>query len=220
LTKIWFTLFFISLISCDQATPGKAAQTDSIPAIDTPKTKEPVSIIQDTSPYDSLRDAKIDTTTLKGKREYLMNRFLIEHTPSAPDYDTLRDLNFDGQKDYIIGFYGLAGSGIKNRVKIYFYNKKQNRYVLSEILTDLPNPTFYIEKKKITGFYIGNGGGDGARLEWIKGKWTITKEFSVSNEGDNTVWEVNYPLLKKKVKIVRPFQMIPPDDILETNIDF
>ena len=70
----------------------------------------------------------------------------------------------------------------------------------------------------ITGFYIGNGGGSGGKLEWINNKWTTTKEFDVDKEGDSTKWNISYPLKKKKKVIVRPFQMIPPEEILETDI--
>jgi hypothetical protein len=190
-------------------------------AIDTIAKKE--NQIADTryfSPYDSLANAIVDTTTLKGKREWIMNQFLIDETPSSPDFDTLFDLTYDSYKDYVIGYYGKSGSGIKNRVKVYFYNSKNKCYVLDEQLSDLPNPTFYIKQKKITGFYIGNGGGGGGRLEWLNGKWTTTKEFDVHNENDTTKWKINYPLKNKNKVIVRPYQMIPPDEILETNIDF
>lgn len=170
--------------------------------------------------YDSLAKAHVDTSTLKGKREWIMNHFLIENSPSSSDYDTLFDITYDGFKDYVIGYYGQAGTGIKNRVKVFFYDPKNNCYILNEQLSDLPNPTFYIKQKKITGFYIGNGGGGGGRLEWIKNKWTTTKEFEVDNESDTTKWKISYPLKKKKEVIVRPYQMIPPEDILETNINW
>jgi hypothetical protein len=216
--KISSVLFFIILTGCHQVSQKRTAQKEADSTISVSVTNEPVNEIERADLYDSLEHAKVDTTTLSGEREYLMNRFLIEHSPSESDYDTLRDLNFDGFKDYIIGYYAMSGTGIKNRVAVYFYNKKQNRYILNEELSDLPNPTFYIDKKKITGFYIGNGGGGGGRLEWINGKWITTKEFEVHNEDSATIWKINYPVLKKKVQIIRPFQMIPPEDILETNI--
>ena len=167
--------------------------------------------------YDSLEKAYVDTTTLKGKREWIMNQFIVQNMPSIADYDTLFDLTYDGNKDYVIGYYGPSGTGIKNRVKVYYFNTECKCYILDEELSDLPNPTFYIDKRKITGFYIGNGGGGGGRLEWINNKWTTTKEFEVDNEGDTTKWIINYPLRKKTEIIVRPFQGIPPEDILESD---
>jgi hypothetical protein len=168
--------------------------------------------------YDSLARAYVDTSTLQGKRSWLMNQFLLENGLASPDYDTLFDLTYDGLKDYIIGYYGKSGTGIKNRVNVYLFNPKKHCYILDEQLSDLPNPTFYVKHKKITGFYIGNGGGGGSRLEWINNIWTTTKEFDVDKEGDTTKWKISYPLKKKKEVIVRPFQMIPPEEILETDI--
>jgi len=168
--------------------------------------------------YDSLAKTPVDTSTLLGKRSWLMNQFLLENGLVSPDYDTLFDLTYDGLDDYIIGYYGKSGTGIKNRVNVYIYSQKRHFYMLDEQLSNLPNPTFYIKQKKITGFYIGNGGGVGQRLEWINKKWTITKEFEVDKDGDTTKWKISYPLKKKKEVVVRPFQMIPPKEILETDI--
>lgn len=171
-----------------------------------------------TDAYDSLARAPVDTSTLQGKRIWIMNQFLLENGLVSPDYDTLFDLTYDGFNDYVIGYYGKSGTGIKNRINVYLFSPKRHGYILDELLSDLPNPTFYIKQKQITGFYIGNGGGGGQRLEWIKNKWTITKEFDVDKDGDTTKWKINYSLKKKKEVIVRPFQMIPPEEILETDI--
>lgn len=168
--------------------------------------------------YDSLARAPVDTSTLQGKRSWLMNHFLVENGLVSPDYDTLFDLTYDGFKDYVIGYYGKSGTGIKNRVDVYLFNPKKHCYVLDKQLSGLPNPTFYIKQKKITGFYIGNGGGGGQRLEWINNNWRITKEFEVDEDGDTTKWKISYPIKKKKEVLVRPFQMIPPENILETDI--
>ncbi|MDJ1485038.1 hypothetical protein QNI16_31360 [Cytophagaceae bacterium YF14B1] len=170
-----------------------------------------------TDMYDSLARAYVDTSTLQGKRSWLMNQFLIENGLVSPDYDTLFDLTYDGFQDYVIGYYGKSGTGLKNSVKVYIFNPKKHYYILDEQLSDLPNPTFYIKKRKITGFYIGNGGGGGRRLEWITNKWTMTKEFEVDKEGDSAKWTISYPLKNKKEVIRRPIQMIPPEEILETD---
>ncbi len=39
-----------------------------------------------------------------------MNHFFIENAPSASDFDTLFDINYDGYKDYVIGYYAQAGT--------------------------------------------------------------------------------------------------------------
>lgn len=78
------------------------------------------------------------------------------------------------------------------------------------------NPTFYIKQKKITEFYIGNGGGNGSKLKWIDKKWIVTKMFDVDYQIN--IWKITYPLEMKTENITRPFQMIPPKEILETKI--
>jgi hypothetical protein len=215
---IW-TFFILTSCNLKEQQNVQLNKESSLFQVDTPQVK--VDKAEQTlydGYYDSLAKAYVDTSTLKGKREWIMNHFLIENTPSSSDYDTLFDITYDGFKDYVIGYYGQAGTGIKNRVKVFFYDPKNNCYILNEQLSDLPNPTFYIKQKKITGFYIGNGGGGGGRLEWLNGKWTTTKEFDVDKEGDTTKWIISYPLKRKNEIIVRPFQMIPPKDILETDI--
>lgn len=172
------------------------------------------------SAYDSIENIKIDTTTLIGKRNKIVNEFLLENGLIEPDYDSLIDLTYDGFKDYVLGYYGKSGTGIKNRVKVLFFEPQLNSYILNKQLSDLPNPSFYIKDKKITGFYIGNGGGGGQKLEWIRNKWTTTMEFEVNNEGDTTKWKINYPIKNKKEVLIRPFKGIPPNEILETDIKY
>lgn len=170
--------------------------------------------------FDSLRMAVVDTTDGKGKREWIRNQFIVEFYEPSPVDDTLFDLTFDGVADYVIRYYGRSGTGIKNGVEVYLFNRKCLCYIRNEQLSDLRNPTFYLDQKKITGFYLGNGGGGGARLEWINNEWTVTKEFDVDGKGDSTEWVITYPLKKKKEIKVQPYQMIPPGNILETNINW
>lgn len=211
---IFYSLVCFIGVSCNNTAKKDPVLKSIVYKIDTPKIiEEVVSSKYYSSPFDSLVNVVVDTSTLASKREYILNHFIVEIAPTWSDYDTLFDINYDGKKDYIIGYYGLAGTGVKNRIAVYLYNKKNDGYILNEQLTRLSNPTFYINKKKITSFYIGHGGGEGCRLEWIKGKWRVTKEFTIDNEG---IWQINYPLKHKKEKIVRPFQMTPPKDILET----
>jgi hypothetical protein len=206
-----FTLTILFLTSCNLADKKNIEKNQQT-------TNSKVDVFQNA--YDSLATAFVDTSTLKGKRQLIMNHFLIDNGLQSSDFDTLFDVTYDGFKDYVIGYYGKSGTGIKNRVQVYFFDKKKDNYIFNEQLSNLPNPTFYINKKKITGFYIGNGGGSGSKLEWTSGKWTTTKEFDVDNEGDTTKWKINFPLTKKKNVIIRQYQMIPPNDILETKIDF
>lgn len=160
--------------------------------------------------------SRIDTSDLPGKRQYIFVHFIVETPPCWPGYDSLLDLNYDGYDDYIIGYYGTAGTGLKNAIEVYIYNHRIESYVFDTTLSRLPNPSFFLQQKKITSFYIAHGCGYGSKLEWKKEKWIATKEFSVCNEGDSSKWEITYPLTDKSDTIIRPYQMIPPDDILET----
>jgi hypothetical protein len=158
--------------------------------------------------------------SLAGKRKRVLDRFYEDFSPAQPMYDTLVDVNYDRYRDYLIGHYGSSGTGFKYRVAVYLYLKTKNDYIFNEQLSGIINPSFYLDQYKITGFYIGLGGGAGEKLEWLHKKWQVTKSFSVSNENDNTVWNIEYPLQKKKESIKNSFQVIPPQYILENNPDF
>jgi hypothetical protein len=216
--KPTYLIFILCFCSCNNTNRNEKADKEAAQIVSTETTEQARTSNGSLNAYDSLRNLQVDTTTLAGKREYIINQFYIENDLVSPDYDTLIDLTYDGNKDYVIGYYGRSGTGIKNRVKVSFFNTKCNCYILNEQLSDLPNPTFYIKAKKITGFYIGNGGGGGSQLEWLNKKWNIVKEFDVDNDGDTTKWKISYPLKKKTEIKVRPYQMIPPKDILDTDI--
>jgi len=204
----------MALVSCVTTTKNEQNFNKENPKSKTDTSFKPKSYYNQ---YDSLSKVHIDTTLLKGKQQWILNQFLTEYR-QTPDYNIPFDLNYDRFEDYTIGYYGQVGTGIKNRVIVYFYDPIKNYYVLNEQLSDLANPTFYINQRKITSFYLAHGGGGGTQLEWIKEKWTITKEFDVDNEGDTTKWKISYPLKKKTEVRIKPYQMIPPQDILETDI--
>lgn len=164
------------------------------------------------------QNRKVDEAILKARSQKLLKAFNAESKINSADYSKLIDLNYDNIKDFVIGYYGQSGSGIKNKVRVYLYDIKKHDYVLNNQLSDLSNPTFYIEQKKITEFYIGNGGGSGSQLEWVNRKWIATKMFEVDENEIKTVWKITYPLKEKTEYLARPYQMIPPKDILETNV--
>lgn len=165
------------------------------------------------------QNRKVDEAILKTKSQKLLKAFNAESKITSADYDKLIDLNYDNIKDFVIGYYGQSGSGIKNKVRVYLYDIKKHDYVLNNQLSDLSNPTFYIEQKKITEFYIGNGGGSGSQLEWIDRKWIVTKMFDVDQNEIKTVWKITYPLKNKTEYLAMPYRMIPPKEILETTVE-
>lgn len=164
------------------------------------------------------QNKNVNEATLKAKSKKLLKAFNDESKITSADYDTLIDLNYDTFKDFVIGYYGQSGTGLKNRIRVYLYDIKKHDFVLNEQLSSLSNPTFYIDKKKITEFHIGNGGGSGSKLEWINGKWIVTKIFEVDENEIKTIWKVTYPLKKKTENWTKPFQFIPPKEIMETNV--
>lgn len=165
--------------------------------------------------YDSLETAIVDTTTLGGKREWLMNQFMVWNTPSGPDFDTLFDLNFDGNHDYVIGFYGQSGTGLKHGIKVYIYNEQTGCYHKDSLLSSLPNPSFYLREKKITSFYLPYGAGYCTTLQWINGNWTIAESIEVVNDESESVWVISYPRTGKEKRIKHAYQGIPPQEILK-----
>jgi len=206
-----FLAALLMMAACHHAIPKSGA-------VVAPERKD--SIVNDTPSPDTAMSAKIDTSTPDGQLRYIKAKF-IEDGYGAYQYDTLIDLNYDGYPDYVIGLYGMAGNGIKNGVQVYLYDPKSKRYEESEQLSNMPNPTFYLREKKITTFYIA-GSGSGSRLEWIKDKWTETKTFEVDHDDKDylkaVVWTITYPLRGKKDTVMRPFEMIPPADILESSL--
>lgn len=216
-------LFFLMLsFSCEEKVVRKKSHNSyleyTVIENNTPKVLD-----TELSDYDSLSLVKIDTSTLKGKRAYILNQFYLENPFNDRDIDTLFDVNYDGFKDFIIPYYHQSGTGLKHAVQIYLYSKKHNTYFTDSLLSQIQNPSFYIQKKKITGFYIGMGGGSGQELIWKNKIWQIHKTFEVENigneYGDKSLWTISYPSINKTEKIIKAYRMIPYPEILETKID-
>lgn len=167
--------------------------------------------------YDSLFQVELDTMTLQGKRDKILLDFLNFNSPSCPDYDSLFDLNYDSYLDYIIGFYYQAGTGFKNGIEVHLFDPKNKIYRADSLLSSIANPSFYLNEKMITGFYLPHGAGGGEQLEWVQGRWLITKSFSAGsyNEPDSTYWHINYPLTGRKDSILDLYRGIPIQKVLQ-----
>lgn len=85
----------------------------------------------------------IDESILKAKSQQLLKNFNEENRITSADYDSLIDLNYDNIKDFVIGYYGQSGSGLKNRIRVYLYDIKKQDYVLNEQLSNLSNHILY-----------------------------------------------------------------------------
>ena len=216
-----FILSFVFLCFIFSCTFKKSEEPEKVlekpqDMIDTSKKEDPLELSY-SEYYDSLANVVIDTSSLVGKRKWIMHNFHLENRITHPDFDSLLDLNYDGEADYVIGYYGQSGTGIKNFIKVYLFNRTTQSYIFNDLLSELPNPSFYILEKKITSFYLANGGGNGIQLEWKNKKWVVTKEFEVDFKGDSSKWIISYPLEKKRQEIMASYQFIPPRNILETN---
>jgi hypothetical protein len=197
--------------------PGKdAVNTDDAGATIDPvsigSTSERAHVFQDV--VDSLSALRIDTSNHEGKRQYIMNQFLIAWSGLSPEYDTLLDLNYDGIDDYAIGWYGMAGTGLKHNWDVFIWDVASNTYRRDSVLTGLSNPSFFSKDSMVTSFYLPYGSGHGERLEWLDGRWQRTMQFLVDNEEEQSDWVLSYPLAKRKKVIRHPYQGVPPQRIL------
>lgn len=217
---IIYILILMVFVSCDSTDKNKIR-------IDSEKNILDTSIIEENTLYPNFPSKSPDTVLvvknsvvkLESIRKNIKTQFLFENPLMILIRDTIIDFNYDGEKDYVIDYYESVNTGISNKSNIYIFNKKKNNYIFDEIISDISNPTFYIDQKKITGFYIGYGSGDGIKLEWINDEWMTTKEFEVENEGDSSKWIIYFPRKEKTEIIIKPFEMIPPNDILESKFN-
>lgn len=222
--KVYHLLFINTLLwaACNNASKQSNGTKDTLqkPLQDTIKATD---LSENTGNFyiDSIRAIKLDTASLQGKVDQIINENHIALIPSDIEYDTLIDLNYDNYKDLVIGYYGSSGTGVKNRVNIYLYSPQNKSFYFDSTLSEIPNISFYLKKKKITGFYLGDGAGGGVELHWIKNKWDTIMSFSVHNRSVkiNTPWEIEYYPSHKKKTIFHPYQMVPPQNILEHNWD-
>lgn len=125
------------------------------------------------------------------------------------------DLNYDSNDDVAIYFHG-NGTGVFNLMKIYQFEKECECYVLNEQLSDLVNPSFYIDSSIITGFYIGHGGGYGISYQWKNNKWDTLNYLSFDPYEIEPQWIVTKTNFSdKNVTIMKTENtMIPEDSIL------
>lgn len=178
------------------------------------------SIHQGPNMLDSIELSRLDTSTATGKRRWRIHQFSWDHSPSSPLYDTLLDVNYDGQPDHVIGGYGSAGTGIKYFWEVYTWDQGCGCYRTDTTLNRLPNPTFFPKDSMITSFYLGYGAGHGKKFKWVDGRWQLDMSFwAVNNDMDSTWWHIEYPLTAQKDSVFLPYQGVPPRTILDCRIE-
>ena len=166
---------------------------------------------------DSLKGLKFDTTNYLGKISYLKNQLGIQYYPFGYDRDTLFDINYDGKKDLIFFVFAQAGTGLKQGMEAFIFSPVHRCFVRDSLLSSIRNPSFFLDKQKITGFYLANGGGYCNELRFKKGRWVETKIVDVSNDKDIVDWKITNLESGKKTVIKESYFGIPPKEVLETN---
>jgi hypothetical protein len=173
-----------------------------------------VSVDDEVSALDSIRAVVIDTSTLEGKRNYILREFNLSMDPMGALYDTLIDLNYDSKLDYVIGTHPQSGSG--EGMEVYLYNSALNCYLRDPLLSSMLNPSLYLNEKRVTSFYLGYGSGSGDEYEWKANKWVKTKEISMINHGSSSVWKIMDVSTGKRKEVISRYDRIPPAEVLRT----
>lgn len=181
------------------------------------QARKPIAQKKEISFQDSIRIilAKIDTSKIEGKRQYIKYRFL-EENQLAFQSDTLLDLNYDQQLDYVIFYERTSGSGLRKMMLAYLFQIEKQNYTKDTFFSYLPNPSFFLNRKQITSFYLGQGTGDGKLMEWRQNRWQVIKTFTTNNQMEDTVWIIDYPLAGKQEKIKAKYHYKPPKEVLES----
>jgi hypothetical protein len=192
-------------ISCNESPVERSAIKTNI----TPKkTKTEYEII-----LDSLRHLKFDST-IEGKAKRKVNQFQVKNFPWSICSDSLFDLNYDQNNDLVISYYGMCGTGLKNRIEVYLWDKSKSNFVYNTLLSSLSNPGFYLDRKKITTFYIAYGGGSGGELQWNGNEWKPVFLFEIGGVTDSNL-VLEYPKSNCIIRKKKAYFYIPPDAILE-----
>ncbi|WP_162902816.1 hypothetical protein [Taibaiella koreensis] len=116
-----------------------------------------------------------DESPLGRKATRLLNQLRAKGDYTACyGIDSLIDMNGDGYKDLLVECYGASGTGFKYGATIFLFDRRKNQFRHQRI--NLPNPTFYFDRKIITAYYVGLGGGYAYTLQW-KGAHLDTLEY-------------------------------------------
>lgn len=171
------TLFLILLLTACSQSPSPIVAADSLIPEDSAGaycTRE----IKDDWVQDWPATVEIDSLTAKKARKFLAGFWEENMYISLVHNDTLLDLNDDGFIDILIEYYGTTGTGFKNAIEAYLYEKETGRFIYQEQLSALVNPTFYFRENIVCGYYVGYGGGWANMYKWAaNGKKLDTLEM-------------------------------------------
>ena len=99
--------------------------------------------------------------------------------------DTLEDFNFDKVNDIKLDYGYIHGRGTGS---IVFLSRNSN-YYYDTFLSNFPNISFDKQRKVLSGWRMGLGGGFGYEYRW-ENKWILKKEIYLDQDTEHTLWKV------------------------------
>jgi hypothetical protein len=183
-------LFFILMLAACAQPSSPAVDADSLSPEDSAGAYC-IREIKDSWVQDWPATVEIDSLTARKARKFLAGFWEENMYISLQQSDTLIDLNGDGYADILIEYYGLSGTGIKNRIEAHLYDKKTGKFVYHEQLSSIINPTFYFFDREVTGYYVSISTGNAERLQWTDDNLTLDTleqfRLNIKSAGDFTV---------------------------------
>ncbi|MBI1183500.1 hypothetical protein GC194_04480 [bacterium] len=151
---------------------------------------------------DSLRFKKPHASCVNDSTIKIPFKISERYTMEQPRFGLL-DFNLDGFNDLFFEYYGLNGTGLKNTVDVYFYDKNLDEF--SDSCWQLKNPAFYPELGIITEYSYGLGGGTAAKYKLENGRITPIEIIDIAiqqlSEGQLTV-EYSYSFPNRNESLV------------------
>ncbi|MFB9077966.1 hypothetical protein ACFFLS_04770 [Flavobacterium procerum] len=134
---------------------------------------------------------------------------------SAYMNDTLRDVNGDNKKDFLVHWYPLAGCCLRNVYNVYLFKEEDGTFTKD---FEFINPTFYPKEKIIRGVNYGY------MASLYKYKWNKhsvdTLEFIIKDTANNSQYYITKksdynrpPIVKSKIVSKLPKEYRNIDDI-------
>ncbi|UKN01308.1 hypothetical protein K6119_16390 [Paracrocinitomix mangrovi] len=203
-------ILIFSLIGCDK---NEETVSKNIPSASNNVSISPEPVKDNY--IDSLLSIEYPKTP-EGEREKIFNQWVIDNSPNYPTSDSVFDINYDGIADYVINFYYMCGNGLKNGWEVYISKPELNGFYRDTVLSEIVNPSYYPNQKKITGFYIPYGRGycEEYHFDERHNLWKKKKEVKVTNNGKNSIWDIHYLNSDQHLAVFHPYQGIPPSNII------
>ena len=219
--KVVFAIgFVVFMLGCETKEPASLGCFSAVDGaskleVEVPQLVEQVDTLVAVPIVIPVVEVKIDTSTLEGKRDFILDEFKSGQERLAYINDTLLDLNFDSYPDLIIETYLIAGRGMRNGVEAYVFDHEKCYYVRDTFVSAMDNPSFYLEDNRMSCFHLTFASGAGQEYEWQEGEWIVAKQFEVTNHGKSSVWKVTDDCTNTEYFFNHPFEMVPPQEVIQ-----